>query len=87
MFILPSVGCNEAAILALIMVNMFTQGFFVAGEYPLVNETAGNYSGTISGLALTFDSIARLLAPLIRGELVKREVSLCALCLRCSHCN
>lgn len=50
---------------------MLTQGFVAGGEYPLLNEYSGNYSGTVYGIAITFDSLARFLAPIIRGELVK----------------
>lgn len=74
MFILPSVGCNENTIILLIIINMLTQGFVAAGEYPLLNEYSGNYSGTVYGIAITFDSLARFIAPIIRGELVKTAV-------------
>ena len=76
MFILPSVGCNENTIILLIIINMLTQGFVAAGEYPLLNEYSGNYSGTVYGIAITFDSLARFIAPIIRGELVKTAVKI-----------
>lgn len=53
---------------------MITQGFTSVGEYPMINEFAGYYSGTVYGITITFDSLARALAPLIRCELVNQSV-------------
>lgn len=75
MFTLPAVECNEPMIILLLMINMICQGFVAAGENPIIYECAGNYSGTVYGITLTFCSIARFMAPMIRGELVKVEVS------------
>ena len=74
MFILPTVKCDEGSIILLIIINMLTQGFIAGGEYPLLNEYSGYYSGTVYGIAITFDSLARFIAPIIRGELDMKEV-------------
>lgn len=75
MFILPSVGCDETIMIILLVINMASQGFISVGEYPLITDYAGFYSGTVYGIAITFDSLARFVAPIIRGELVKKSVS------------
>lgn len=75
MFILPNIGCDRTAFIVLLVINMATQGLVSGGEYPLINEFSGQYSGTVYGIAMTFDSLARFIAPIIRGELVKQSVS------------
>ena len=74
MFIIPSLGCHTNLIITMFFVNMVMQGFVSIGENPMINEYAGYYSGTVYGIAITFDSSARFLAPIIRGELVGKKV-------------
>lgn len=73
MFILPTTNCDEHMIIMLIIINMLCQGFVASGEYPLLVEYSGYYSGTVYGLTITFDSLARFIAPIIRGELLKNQ--------------
>ena len=75
MFILPTVGCNERGMVILIAINMAFQGFIAGGEFPMLIDYSGNYAGTIYGIASVAESIARFIAPFIRGELVKNDVS------------
>lgn len=75
MFILPTTNCDEHMIIMLIIINMLCQGFVASGEYPLLVEYSGYYSGTVYGLTITFDSLARFIAPIIRGELLKNQVT------------
>ncbi|KPM05328.1 sialin-like protein 2 [Sarcoptes scabiei] len=66
--------CDSYQLKILIIVNMITQGFTTVGEFPMINEFAGYYSGTVYGIAVTFDSFARFIASTIRGELVGRKM-------------
>ena len=70
MFALPEIGCDKSLLQTLVIINMITQGLTSAGENPMINEFSGYYSGTVYGIAITFDSLARFIAPIIRGELV-----------------
>ena len=72
MFAMANSGCNLHLLEIFIIINMVTQGFTSVGEYPMINEFAGYYSGTVYGITITFDSLARALAPLIRCELVSQ---------------
>nr|XP_027196056.1 sialin-like [Dermatophagoides pteronyssinus] len=73
MFAIANNECNLYLLEIFIIINMITQGFTSVGEYPMINEFAGYYSGTVYGITITFDSLARALAPLIRCELVNQS--------------
>lgn len=76
MIFLANVDCDRRLLILLIVFNMITQGFISVGEYPMINEFAGYYSGTVYGIAITFDSLARFIAPVLRGKLVENSVSI-----------
>lgn len=68
-------GRPEVIVIGLIS-TMFTMGFSVGGDTPIVPEMAPNLIGTVFGFANTISSAAGFLAPMSIGYILGDQVRL-----------
>ena len=74
LLLIPTVGCNSSAVIALMLLSMLSYGAVTGGEYGIIPEYALNYSGTIFGVANTLASTLGFVCPLIVGLLLDHGV-------------
>ncbi|CAG2104507.1 unnamed protein product, partial [Medioppia subpectinata] len=70
LLLVPIVGCDGDAVIALLLISMFVYGFISGGEYGVIAEYAPDYSGTVFGVANTLASATGFAGPLIVGVLL-----------------
>ena len=74
LLLVPIVGCNSSAVIALLLVGMFVYGFITGGEYGVIPEYAPDFSGTVFGFANTFASFTGIVGPMLVGYLLEHGV-------------
>nr|CAD7258682.1 unnamed protein product [Timema shepardi] len=64
------IGCNTTAIIALLVLTMFTYAmFYGGGSVANFLDLGINYAGTLSGITLTVANSMGIIAPLVTGAL------------------
>ncbi|CAG2054585.1 unnamed protein product [Timema podura] len=77
MCIVPQLGCNHVAIIAVLTVAMFLNGAYYGGSFMNHLDLSANYAGSISAFASTISSIISFCAPLL-ANLITDENTLTA---------
>nr|CAD7454158.1 unnamed protein product [Timema tahoe] len=71
------VGCNTTAIIALLVLTMFTYAmFYGGGSVANFLDLGINYAGTLSGITLTVANSMGIIAPLVTGALTDGNTQL-----------
>lgn len=74
--LIPWVGCNSGAAIALLLLGMYLCVCGVSGgEFAIVAEYAPNYSGTVFGVSNTLASSTGFIGPQVSGFLLDQVVS------------
>lgn len=71
----PLVGCNQGAVIGLLIGGIFLYGPSAGGDCPAVVDMAPDHSGTLYGFTNAFASLPGILAPLFIGVLLDGKVS------------
>ena len=74
LLMLPFVGCNSGAAVALLLLAMFIYGFITGGEYGVIPEYAPAFAGTVFGISNSISSTTGFLGPMLVGFLLDNEV-------------
>nr|CAD7570495.1 unnamed protein product [Timema californicum] len=77
MIIVPQLGCNHVAIIAVLSVAMLLNGAYYGGSFMNHLELSANYAGSTSAFASTISSIISFCAPLL-ANLITDENTLTA---------
>ena len=72
--LVPIVGCDSSAVIALLLIGMFVYGFITAGEYGVITEYAPDFSGTVFGVANTLACATGFIGPMLVGYLLEHGV-------------
>ena len=75
LLLVPIVGCNSNAVIALLLIGMFIYGFITGGEYGVITEYAPDFAGTVFGVANTLASATGFVGPMLVGYLLDHGVS------------
>ena len=75
LLLVPIVGCNSNAVIALLLIGMFIYGFITGGSYGVIAEYAPDFSGTVFGVANTLASTTGFIGPMLVGYLLDNEVT------------
>ena len=67
MAVVPLVGCDQTAVIVLLILGMVIIGLTAGGDSPIVVDIAPDYSGSLYGFQNCFASIPGFLAPLVVG--------------------
>ncbi|RWS25488.1 Sialin-like protein [Leptotrombidium deliense] len=71
---IPTVGCDQNAVIVLLLLAMFVFGFTTGGDIPIVADIAPHFSGTIFGLTNTISVLSGVLSPIVVGLFVESDV-------------
>ena len=74
LLLVPVVGCNRSAAVALLLVGMFIYGFITGGEYGVISEYAPAFAGTVFGVANTLAATTGFIGPMLIGYLLDHGV-------------
>ncbi|XP_054156517.1 sialin-like [Oppia nitens] len=75
MAVIPAVGCNQGAVITLLIFGMIVLGLMAGGDSPIVVDVAPDYSGSLYGLTNSFASFPGFLAPLVVGLVLDGNTS------------
>ena len=67
MALVPAVGCDQTAVIVILIIGMIVLGLTAGGDNPIVVDIAPDYSGSLYGFINAFASIPGFLAPLVVG--------------------
>lgn len=67
MALVPAFGCDQIAVIALLLLAMMIYGMIAGGDSPIVVDIAPDYSGTLYGFTNAVASTPGFLAPLFVG--------------------
>nr|CAD7197552.1 unnamed protein product [Timema douglasi] len=76
LLLLTLVGCNNTAIVALLVTTTFFQGAYCGGSNVNVLDIGPNYAGSITGISLTISNIMGIVSAQIDGILTEGNQTL-----------
>nr|CAD7569071.1 unnamed protein product [Timema californicum] len=71
LLLLTLVGCNNTAIVALLVTTTFFQGSYCGGSNVNVLDLGPNYAGSITGISLTISNLMAIVSAQIDGILTE----------------
>ena len=74
LMLVPLVGCNQEAVIGLLIASSVCYACIVGGDTPIVLDLAPDYSGSLYGLTNSFASLPGFVTPFFVGLLLDQEV-------------